>query len=77
LTDGLLFDGDCDGFVSGGSLSLSDYKLVGEDAQDSVGLSVSSAGDVDRDGLDDVLVGAMSDDGGYLAGAAYLILAGG
>jgi hypothetical protein len=74
-TDGLLFDRDCDGFVSGGSLSLSDYKLVGEDAGDYAGSSISSAGDVDGDGLDDLLIGAQNnDDGGSSAGAAYIIL---
>jgi hypothetical protein len=71
-TDGLFTDLDCDGSVSG-SLSLSDYKLVGEDSSDYAGWSVSSAGDVDGDGLDDVLVGALND-GGEEAGAAYIIL---
>jgi hypothetical protein len=52
-----------------------DYKLVGESSGDRVGWSVSSAGDVDGDGLDDVLVGALADDdGGHYAGAAYIIL---
>jgi hypothetical protein len=74
-TDGLLADLDCDGSVSGGSLSLSDYKLVGELSDDEAGNSVSSAGDVDGDGLDDVLVGAFfNDEGGSKAGAAYIIL---
>jgi hypothetical protein len=59
-------------------LSNADYKLVGEEALNYAGYSVSSAGDVDGDGLDDVLVGAWGDDdGGYRAGAAYLILTGG
>ena len=52
-----------------------DYKLVGEDISDFAGVSVSSAGDVDGDGLDDLLVGAwLNDDGGSQAGKTYLIL---
>jgi hypothetical protein len=48
---------------------------VGEDAGDVAGTSVSSAGDVDGDGLDDLLVGAPSnDEGGTDAGKGYLLL---
>jgi hypothetical protein len=55
-----------------------DYKLVGESSSDTAGVGVSSAGDVDGDGLDDVLVGCRYDaDGGSNAGAAYLIFTGG
>jgi hypothetical protein len=43
---------------------------------DNVGFSVASAGDVNGDGLDDVLVGARgSDAGGIQSGRAYLFLA--
>jgi hypothetical protein len=59
-------------------LSAADYKLWGEADSDISGTAVSSAGDVDGDGLGDVLVGAVGvDDGGSTAGAAYLILTGG
>ena len=58
-------------------LSLADYSFVGEEASDGAGISVSSAGDVDGDGLDDLLVGAHgNDDGGSAAGKTYLILSG-
>ena len=56
-------------------LSLADAKFIGENASDSVGYSVASAGDVNLDGYDDLIVGAEGDDdGGDRAGAAYLIL---
>jgi hypothetical protein len=52
-----------------------DYAFIGEAAGDKAGWSVSSAGDVDGDGLDDLLVGAHdNDDGGSYAGKAYLVL---
>lgn len=65
--------------ASSGTLTLgfADRKLVGEAPGDGAG-SVSSAGDVDGDGADDLLVGAPGNDrGGTDAGAAYLILGGG
>jgi hypothetical protein len=61
------------------SLSDADAQYTGEIAFDFAGSSVAGAGDVDRDGYSDVLVGApghthdyAGDD--YLFGAAYLIL---
>ena len=57
-------------------LSYADYVFIGEDVDDWAGSSVSSAGDVDGDGLDDILIGADgSDDGGAWSGKAYLLLA--
>jgi formylglycine-generating enzyme required for sulfatase activity len=57
-------------------LSSADYSFVGEGAEDYAGVSVSSAGDVNGDGLDDLFVGAMNnDDGGLNAGKTYLVLA--
>ena len=50
------------------------FKITGEAAGDQVGFAVSSAGDVNGDGLDDLLVGArFNDAGGTDAGAAYVI----
>lgn len=55
-------------------LSTADYTFIGENAGDYSGFSVSSAGDVDGDGLSDILIGSYgSDDGGFQAGKSYLI----
>jgi hypothetical protein len=56
-------------------LAAADGKLVGEDAFDQAGASVSGAGDVDADGGADFLVGAPHESAaGRWAGAAYLVL---
>jgi hypothetical protein len=57
-----------------GTLDLyyADAKLVGERREDYAGVSVSGAGDVDDDGHDDLLVGALSR-AGASGGAAYLV----
>jgi len=56
-------------------LAASDgFVIQGDAAMDQAGVSVSSAGDVNGDGIDDVIVGAPSgDDGGNYAGEAYVI----
>ncbi|HEV8324769.1 MAG TPA: VCBS repeat-containing protein [Myxococcota bacterium] len=52
--------------------------LTGAGAGDEFGYAVSGAGDVNADGADDVLVGAVfSDAGGLLSGAAYVYYGGG
>ncbi|MBL8582792.1 MAG: FG-GAP repeat protein, partial [Rhizobiaceae bacterium] len=53
------------------------FKITGENAEDYAGQSVSSAGDVNGDGFDDLIVGAFANDaGGNDAGAAYTIYGG-
>ena len=57
------------------SLSATDAMLLGEASGDRAGYDVANAGDVDGDGLDDLLIGAQDEDsGGTDAGAAYLVL---
>ena len=53
------------------------FIIQGDSADDSAGRSVSSAGDVNGDGFDDLIVGAHSgDDGGTNAGEAYVLYGG-
>ncbi|WMS43465.1 hypothetical protein RDV64_03425 [Acuticoccus sp. MNP-M23] len=50
------------------------FIIQGDDAFDYAGWSVSAAGDVNGDGIDDVIVGAYNgDDGGFNAGEAYVV----
>ena len=65
-------DGDADRVVELARVaSLADgWKFVGEEAEDGAGVSVSTAGDVDGDGVGDILIGTKL----HLEGrAAYLI----
>jgi hypothetical protein len=56
-------------------LSNADASFWGEGSNDFSSLSVTSAGDVNGDGRDDLLIGAYAnDDGGNGAGQTYLIL---
>jgi len=49
--------------------------LGGEDPYDYAGWSVATGGDLNQDGEPDILVGAFgSDRGGFLSGAAYVVL---
>ncbi|MES2639383.1 MAG: MopE-related protein [Myxococcota bacterium] len=62
------------GPVSGDlDLELADVKLIGRDESEGAGCAVASAGDVNADGYDDVIVGACGSGRTY---AAYLILGG-
>ncbi|MCK4811595.1 MAG: FG-GAP repeat protein [Methanosarcinales archaeon] len=62
------------GFASGLSTTVS-WTATGEASVDHFGSSVASAGDVNGDGYDDIIVGAYhNDDGGFGAGKAYVYL---
>jgi hypothetical protein len=62
-------------FASSLSASSADAILEGESNSDQAGLRLSTAGDWDGDGYDDILIGADGDDdGGVNAGAVYVLL---
>jgi len=65
-------------FYGGAAIdNKTDMIFTGEAAGDVLGWSVSSAGDVNNDGYDDVIVGARCNDaGGTDAGRAYIFLGG-
>ena len=66
--------GKASGWATDTGLSAADGSFIGEDAWDRSGSSVASAGDVNGDGYDDILIGANgNDDGGDAAGQTYLI----
>ncbi|MBM1218566.1 FG-GAP repeat protein [Ponticoccus sp. SC2-23] len=68
-------DGDFPASVDLGDLDGTDgFVLNGIDADDRSGFSVASAGDVNGDGIDDLLIGApQGDAGGGSSGETYLI----
>ncbi len=69
-----LIFGKEDGWELNMNLSHSDASFLGEFPEDRSGSSVSSAGDINRDGFNDILIGSPGNDqGGIMAGKTYLI----
>ncbi len=57
-----------------GALNFGGFTILGDDPGDRVGVSVSSAGDINNDGFDDFIIGSPgNDDAGLDAGSAYVI----
>ena len=57
-----------------GDLGSEGFKIVGEDREDHSGRSVSSVGDVNGDGYDDVIIGAnAAESGRNLQGISYVV----
>ena len=62
-------------YASYRSTSTADFEILGGDMYDYAGGSVAGAGDVNGDGVADILVGVKGGDlGGYGAGEAYLLI---
>ena len=67
--------GKASGWAMDTNLSASNATFIAETAGDRSGYSLSSAGDVNADGFDDLLIGATYNDaGGSNAGKTYLLL---
>ncbi len=63
------------GWAMDTNLSNADASFLGEAFQDASGWSVAGSGDVNGDGFDDILIGAIyNDQGGSNRGQTYLIL---
>lgn len=70
-----LIFGRASGWSMDTNLSNTNASFIGEDGGDGAGWSVAGGGDVNGDGYDDILIGAINDaDGGFNAGQTYLIL---
>lgn len=68
-------DGSVDGEIDMGNVAAQSgsYKFVGGANQDHLGVAISSAGDIDGDGTDEILIGAnYTDTNGSASGSVYL-----
>jgi hypothetical protein len=69
-------DNDCDGFEDHERIGSGHWALLGEGPGDQAGQALSAAGDVNGDGLPDLLVGAPAWPDGGGEGSVYLLLGG-
>ena len=60
--------------VDGGGNTIATF--TGESSGDAAGRWVSTLGDINGDGADDVILGAMADSNGTDSGSTYIILGG-
>ena len=67
--------GALSGLTGTASLADADARFIGEDASDQAGSCIASAGDIDGDGYDDLLIGAQHHDVSKLAdvGVVYVL----
>jgi len=70
----LIFGDETDQISMDISLTAANALFIGENEDDQSGISVARASDVNNDGYDDILIGAIrNDDGGSSAGKTYLM----
>jgi hypothetical protein len=66
--------GKADGWAMDTDLANSNASFIGEEVGDESGMALDGAGDINGDGFDDIIIGAMaSDGGGSTSGQAYII----
>jgi len=68
-----LIFGKATGWAFDTPISKADASFLGEAPDDLLGISVAAAGDINRDGYDDFLIGSNNGENGQYAGQTYLV----